>query len=554
MIAPGRYWRTLRHLRFEQLAYLVLRRVLRYPRRVAAPAATPATGFAAPPLVPLDRAVLQAPLTFEFLHRRREFTGAVDWQARGEARLWGYNLHYFDWLRQDDLDASAAAALSDDWIAQNPPFSTPGWEPYPTALRIVNWIGWLGGRAPDAAVTQSLALQAAWLERNLEFQLGANHLFVNIKALLFAGAFFAGDFGARLRGRGSALLTRELEDQFLSDGGHYELSPMYHALMTRDLLELAALFKLNPGLVDDALASNCAARAAAALEFTDRVSFPGGEPGGFNDSVPGIAPALATLTHYAGTLPAIAPVAPLTTRILALPASGYYLVRDRSDMLLADAGPIGPAHQPGHGHCDLLSFELCLDGQRLVVNCGTPDYTTGQERRFARSTAAHNTVLVNGAEQSETWGAFRVGRRAQPLSATLTESTGSAVFAAAHDGFCHLPGAPVHHRQIEVDRDFNMTLTDEIRGADEYAVTQWLHFPAGAELEYQDGDFVLVVDARARLRITPGEGIGVRLCETPRYPEFGLMLSGPSLELSRAGPAPVRLETRLSRIKRDGSR
>ena len=82
--------------------------------------------------------------------------------------------------------------------------------------------------------------------------------------------------------------------------------------------------------------------------------------------------------------------------------------------MFVDAGPIGPAYLSVHGHGDIYSYELSLDGRRVVVDGGTSTYQAGPERDWVRSTRAHNTVEVAGADQCEFFGAFRVGRRGRP--------------------------------------------------------------------------------------------------------------------------------------------
>jgi Uncharacterized protein conserved in bacteria len=130
---------------------------------------------------------------------RFEFLGVqgalpdVGWDSPKREKLWRYNQHYFD-----DLNALGAAARADwhqalllQWIQANPPAIGTGWEPYPTSLRIVNWVKWsLAGNAFSSACVHSLAVQARWLRRRLEWHLLGNHLFANAKALVFAGALF----------------------------------------------------------------------------------------------------------------------------------------------------------------------------------------------------------------------------------------------------------------------------------------------------------------------------------------------------------------------------
>ena len=108
----GRYWRTLKHLRAEQLRYLVVRRVLGYPRSVALTGPIiPRTGHQSVGLLPLTRAVFDGETGFSFLGITRNFTQGIDWEATDNTRLWRYNLHYFEWVRQNDVADETTAKL-----------------------------------------------------------------------------------------------------------------------------------------------------------------------------------------------------------------------------------------------------------------------------------------------------------------------------------------------------------------------------------------------------------------------------------------------------------
>ena len=80
-----------------------------------------------------------------------------------------------------------------------------------------------------------------------------------------------------------------------------------------------------------------------------------------------------------------------------------------------DVGPVGPDYQPGHAHADTLALETSYRGSRLFVDPGTFAYDRDERRHYDRSTAAHNTVCIDGRDSSEVWHIFRVGRRAYPL-------------------------------------------------------------------------------------------------------------------------------------------
>ncbi|MDY6867270.1 MAG: heparinase, partial [Chloroflexota bacterium] len=128
------------------------------------------------------RPTLLQPWRFRFLNVEHDLAGPADWNNPARDTLWLYNLHYFD-----DLNAESAATrvewhreLLSRWVAENPPTRGVGWAPYPTSLRIVNWIKWslAGNTLPDEC-RHSLAVQTRWLKRRLEYHLLGNHLFAN---------------------------------------------------------------------------------------------------------------------------------------------------------------------------------------------------------------------------------------------------------------------------------------------------------------------------------------------------------------------------------------
>jgi uncharacterized heparinase superfamily protein len=80
------------------------------------------------------------------------------------------------------------------------------------------------------------------------------------------------------------------------------------------------------------------------------------------------------------------------------------------------------------------------------VNSGTSCYGSGPERSRQRGTAAHNTVVVAGADSSEVWGGFRVARRARPHGVSVSDDGDAVVVTGSHDGYYRLPGHPTHTR------------------------------------------------------------------------------------------------------------
>jgi uncharacterized heparinase superfamily protein len=489
-----------------------------------------------------------------FLNRFRGFgSGPIDWRAAEMPELWRYNLHYFDYLHWPGVSEGLKAELIAGWIGQNPPGTRDAWEPYTVSLRIVNWVKlfispeWR--REISKEWLDSLADQAAWLARNLEYHILANHYLKNGKALLFAGLFFAGATAEAWRRKGLEILLGEAREQFLADGAHYELSPMYHAICTEDYLDAVNLLRGTGVASEGEIAAVLEETASAALDFLVQLTFPDGGLPLFNDSAFGIAPRTDTLVAYGERLLGYRAPARAERVVVCFPAAGYFGARSRRDMWLVDCGPVSPAYQPGHTHCDMLSFELAVNGQRVVVDSGVHDYEAGETRRYARSTAAHNTVTVDGAEQSELWGAFRVARRARPLHSEVRQTAEGLRFGGAIRGFPVLGGGIVHRRVIEYAWDGVWQVTETVEGRGRHLVESRLHFHPDLEVGLEDG-MVAVVKASGRvlLTVTPGEGL-VPLLEMGWYfPEFGVKRENAVMVLRREAELLVRLGYVLRRV------
>lgn len=460
------YWHTLRHLRPAQI-YGRLRFRLARPRVDAAPAPglrAPSGSWAAPAL---RAPSLVAPGEFLFLGKACRLA-EIGWDGPQRDKLWRYNQHYFD-----DLNAVGAPeraewhiALIADWLAQNPPSRGTGWEPYPTSLRIVNWIKWaLAGKSLSREAVQSLAIQTRWLSRRLEYHLLGNHLFSNAKALVFAGLFFEGAEAEHWLETGLAILTREIPEQILADGGHFERSPMYHALALEDLLDLLNMVNcyemaLTPEWKPEA--DRWREQIEAIRGWLHAMSHPDGGISLFNDAAFGIAPENAELDAYAERLGFKVVNSLPPTQWLS--ASGYARFSCGPAVALLDMAAVGPDYLPGHAHADTLSFELSLFGERILVNSGTSCYGDSDERLRQRGTAAHNTVVIAGQDSSEVWGGFRVARRARLRDVTVSLS-GAPIAQATHDGYRRLPGAPLHRRCWRMD-DGSLSVSDHVGNCD----------------------------------------------------------------------------------------
>jgi uncharacterized heparinase superfamily protein len=529
-----RWWHTVRYLRPVQIYGRLWFRLHR-PGIDASPApALRSPGETWPPPIRRNASLIHEE-TFRFLNEEHALADLHGWDDPAIGKLWRYNLHYFDDLMAEGAESRKLwhQALLLRWLRENPPGKGTGWEPYPTSLRLVNWLRWhLEGNSLPEACVHSAAMQTRWLIRRMEYHLLGNHLWANAKALVFAGACFQGPEADAWRDKGLGLLQRELRELVLPDGGHFERSPMYHAIMLADLLDLLALDRALPGVLPGATVAAWCSMVPAMMRWLAAMSHPDGEIALFNDAALGIAPKSADFEAGARRLN-IDFDSRVATPLHDLSDSGYTRMQIGPAVLIADTGPIGPDYIPGHAHADTLSFELSLHGQRVIVDSGTSRYDISAERLRQRGTAAHNTVQLEGLDSSEVWGSFRVARRARPIDRRLSRDESGITLECGHDGYRHLPGRPLHRRQWQLQAG-RLVVRDTIEGQSRQAVARF-HFHPAVKVVAEGAN-------RGRIELPGGpvigwEVTGGRQCiASSRYhPEFNVSQPNQCLEVTLDG-------------------
>jgi uncharacterized heparinase superfamily protein len=486
-----------------------------------------------------------SPARFIFLGRTAELRDFASWNDPALPKLWLYNMHYFDDLRALGAERRTSwhRDLIERWIVENPPPTGNGWEPYPLSLRIVNWITWtLAGNDLSSVGRDSLALQTRVLAGSLEYHLLGNHLLANAKALVFAGCYFSGAEAAGWLRTGLALLRREWREQVLGDGGHFELSPMYHAILLEDVLDLVQLADIYPELLGT-LATDWFKLAERMLAWLDQMSHPDGEIAFFNDASIGIARTHGELEAYARLLRSSSTG---DDRGGILGESGYVRLQSGPWVAIFDTAEVGPSYLPGHAHADTLSLEVSVGGHRLVVNSGTSSYVDDTIRQEERSTAAHATIEIDGESSSEVWASFRVGRRAHPFGRSVNGDAGAIRSASAsHDGYRWLPGSPIHCRAVEVSPNA-LVVRDSITGHGDHAIVGRfpLHPLVGSVIDDGEG-WAIELPGQGRLRISVKGASEHMLAEGYYAASFGQRVLRPVLAWRYSGTLPIDVETRF---------
>ena len=449
-----------------------------------------------------------------------------DWTAPGLPLLWQYSLHYFGYLYL--LAPEERLLLCEDWSRKNPVGKTVGWYPYPTSLRIVNWCK-AGISTP--ALLDSLYRQAAYLHRNLELYSPANHLIENIKALLFAGYYHqAGEADAWID-KAFRLLRREIPIQVLSDGGYFERSPMYHAIMLEAFLDILNI--MPPEHADRALLSDA---VTGMSDFLLSVTHPDGNIALFNDATQEMALPAAELLQYVHQI-----TGHEAQKKHCFSETGFFVHEAPDVYLIIDGGPIGPDFLPAHAHADIFSYELAVRGRPMVVDTGVYQYASGPMRQFVRKTSSHNTVSIDGVDQVECWHSFQVGRRQAPREVSFREDGDKAHFHGTFDGYAELIGDAIsHQRSIACHaRKRRIEITDDVRGRGTHKAESHIHLHPEVHVTQTENGFVLQHgETTCTLAIKEGRA---SLDSGWYCPTLGLQLRNHVVRVESEGLLPLRI-------------
>lgn len=427
-----KYYQTLKYLKKSQLIYLVKNRL--DGKKSAVPEMTaPAVRHLSLWIRELDERedylerfcveeILDGQVTL--LHESG-IPGGADWINPDKSHLWNFNLQYLEFLIPLASSYRKSKALRyyecfrdycRRWMEDNRTGRGDGWHPYTISLRLTNlWICMDGfgeiireDRDFFRELNDSMYAQYVHLQKRLELHLLGNHYFENIKAVLLGAWYFQ---EPKVWERFRKKYLSEVREQILPDGIHYERSLMYHKIILEDLMRTAkGLSKCDPGFCR-MLLPTMQLMADAAYSLENGI----GRTLLFNDAGDNVARPLGDLLE---ALKEEFQILPVEKR--EFPEAGYYCLEDDGIKLVLDAGEIAPDHMPGHGHCDGLSFELAYDGAPVFANSGTGQYQ-GSMRPYYRSTAAHNTVVIDGQEQSECWGEHRVAHRIHQVSGSCKD-------------------------------------------------------------------------------------------------------------------------------------
>lgn len=470
------------------------------------------------------------------------------------------------------------------WIEVNPPLFGINWSsPLEVAIRLMSWamaldlIGADGALEGDAAsVAASVSLQAGHLSDNLSVYASSrnNHLIGEAAGLLVTGAKFPFLRRAESWSRaGRRVLERELIAQVSADGVTREQAFQYESFV----LEFGLLGMAATASMGTSLASECVETMGRMSRFLGDVSGMGGVPPGVGDGDGGRAFALsdsavrqAAQAAAAGALaagetprggaaadlePALWLFGPDAVNELAgghadgrgpvdegPPAScffaegGYFVPRGERQHGVIDCGPLGYLSIAAHGHADCLSLSVSHRGRWVLVDPGTYCYhRDALWRDHFRSTHAHNTVSVDGLNQSEILGPFMWGRRARAEQIAWVTTRDFDYFEGAHDGYTSAGGVR-HRRSVLFGKRGYWLVVDHLEGEGRHRIDATFQLARGFSREPGSGlvfasDDGLAVEFRTWL---PG-GMTTEIIEGADSPPRGWVSDG----FGQKDPAPA---------------
>ena len=491
------------------------------------------------------RSGIEAPLTFgESLdYRDPRSVGDIKY-------LWELNrhLHLVTLAQAYALSGEARyfAALREhleSWIASCPFLSGPNWSSaLEAAIRLINWsLAWqlLGGaHSPLFADAAGSRFRQSWLEsayRHAEFirrhfssYSSANNHLVGEAAGLFVAALtwphwsIADDW----RTEAKEILEREALLQNAPDGVNREQAVSYQQFVLDFLLQALLAGRANR----EEFSASFAARIEAMLEYLASIMDAGGNVPMIGDSDDALVVSLDPVSRGcpyrsqlaagallfrrgdfkakagalddksrwlfgAGADAAFRALASDEARLPArrtFPDGGYYILGcdfETADeiRMVADAGPLGYLAIAAHGHADALAFTLSVGGEEFLIDPGTYAYHSHPAwRRYFRGTSAHNTLRVDGNDQSLSGGNFMWLRKANARCDLWASGDEEDVLEATHDGYTRLPDPVTHRRRITLDkRRRKLTIEDRLRMAGTHDVE--LYFHCGAQCRVESG-------------------------------------------------------------------
>jgi Heparinase II/III-like protein/Heparinase II/III N-terminus len=518
----------------------------------------------------------------------REFDDNDAAEAGDKKVIWELNRHqhFFTlglafWLTGDERYTDTFVRHLDSWMDQNPSGIGVNWaSSLEVSFRAMSWIWAIQFFRQSEHFSAEMLLRVAkylylhgrHIEKYLSKYYSPNtHLTGEALGLYYIGTqlpFLADAAGWRVLGE--QILFGEITRQVFPDGVYFEQSTWYQRYTVDFYEQFVVLRSLNDAAIEGAPATALERRLEAALEFMMHVTRPDGTTPAIGDVDGGRALPLtaAAPNDFRGTLAAGAAIlargdmkyvaGPSNEEIFwlfgpdgmqarrlvehkepentsaAFPSGGYYTMRDgwleTDKFLVIDCGPVG-ALSGGHGHADTLSIDVSIKGRPMLIDPGTYSYHESREMRdHFRSTAAHNTLTLDGHPSSVPGSTFNWQTRAAAAAHVWVDDQRFSYFEGSHDGFEQLENPARHERGVLFLKNDYIVIRDMVRAKGEHTATLNYHFPAGHEISV-DTNEMSIGDHGSKM-ILVGDGGELHIAESATSLTYGVKADALHLKFS----------------------
>lgn len=432
--------------------------------------------------------------------------------------------------------------LINDWIDENPYCYGINWNcAMEVAIRSVNWILSLHIFKNSSHFTdeikqkifKSLYQHGIFIRNNLEYgRRNGNHYLSDLMGLIWLGAFFFNhSFGKRWFYFAKKELEKEILIQVYEDGVDYEKSTFYQRLVT-EIFTLSFISGLKLGfnfsdsfkqrlykmfhfisefLLDDEVPNvgDCDDGRVLKFSLNEKISemrnllamgsilFNDGKLKSKSEKI--TADTLFLLGAKGNSKYNEIQNTEIDINSKAFPKGGFYILRSKNFFMFFDAGDIGMNGWGGHGHNDILSFELAYRNKRFIVDSGTYVYTPYPEmRQLLRSTSAHNTIMIDKKEIAEFLNLFRIKSDFTNPKIKILDLNNNSIdtITIQHHAYERLLNPVTIERAITLKKaEESFLIIDKIYGKGKHQVDLFFHFhPEVLEEKQNDYEFILKRD------------------------------------------------------------
>ncbi|WP_234534252.1 alginate lyase family protein [Paenibacillus pseudetheri] len=493
---------------------------------------------------PWDMERTNIPVTFDGLIRWDEVPDHdVEWAYMLNRHRYWIALGQAYVLTGEERFAETLCRQMEDWIDRNPVPARPtrenvAWRSIEAGLRCGNWIKAFKYIKDSSHLTpKRLAKMLISLHEHGEYIVAdfndwkrTSNWGVLENHGLFGLSVFAPEFKQAMKWRALSVvrLNETTRLQVTKEGMHWEQSPMYHNEVLHCYADTMSLCRKNSLKVEPAIED-----AVRQMMYADLyMAKPNGHQPMQGDSddndLRDMLTAGAVLlrdgvlkfgaydhldfdsvwNYGSEGIEAFAALEVQPPPHLSFPfrQSGNYAMRSdwERDALYAyfHCGFLGG----GHGHADMLHFDLHAYGKDLLMDAGRYNYSDAKPlRRSLKQCSAHNTTLVDGIDFTEILDTWGFGRVAHPTDVTWISKPGFDYVEGGHTGYRHLPDRVDPLRRIIFVKNAGYwILIDSFDCKEEHTFTQYFHFALDdIAVNHLDGSCQTLDRAGANLCIIP---------------------------------------------------